>query len=177
MDKKDIASYNLEELTQEMKTLGEKPFRARQIYAWLHQKLAGDFQEMTDLSKALRERLEAGYEIRKMEPVAHLISKKDPTEKFLFELADGNQIESVLMKYNYGNSACISSQAGCRMGCRFCASTSGGLNRSLRTCLLYTSGGRAESSQGVCGGYEGRIEERESFHLKRRVEGTNGGPA
>ncbi len=107
MDKKDIASYNLEELTQEMKALGEKPFRARQIYAWLHQKLAGDFQEMTDLSKALRERLEAGYEIRKMEPVAHLISKKDPTEKFLFELADGNQIESVLMKYNYGNSVCI----------------------------------------------------------------------
>ena len=97
MDKKDIASYNLEELTQEMKILGEKPFRARQIYAWLHQKLAGDFQEMTDLSKALRERLEAGYEIRKMEPVAHLISKKDPTEKFLFELEDGNQIESVLM--------------------------------------------------------------------------------
>ena len=133
MDKKDIASYNLEELTQEMKTLGEKPFRARQIYAWLHQKLAGDFQEMTDLSKALRERLEAGYEIRKMEPVAHLISKKDPTEKFLFELADGNQIESVLMKYNYGNSVCISSQAGCRMGCRFCASTIGGLNRSLTT--------------------------------------------
>ena len=79
MDKKDIASYNLEELTQEMKTLGEKPFRARQIYAWLHQKLAGDFQEMTDLSKALRERLETCYEIRKMEPVAHLISKKDPT--------------------------------------------------------------------------------------------------
>ena len=133
MDKKDIASYNLEELIQEMKTLGEKPFRARQIYAWLHQKLAGDFQEMTDLSKALRERLEAGYEIRKMEPVAHLISKKDPTEKFLFELADGNQIESVLMKYNYGNSVCISSQAGCRMGCRFCASTIGGLNRSLTT--------------------------------------------
>ena len=133
MDKKDIASYNLEELTQEMKTLGEKPFRARQIYAWLHQKLAGDFQEMTDLSKALRERLEAGYEIRKMEPVAHLISKKDPTEKFLFELEDGNQIESVLMKYNYGNSVCISSQAGCRMGCRFCASTIGGLNRALTT--------------------------------------------
>ena len=133
MDKKDIASYNLEELTQEMKTLGEKPFRARQIYAWLHQKLAGDFQEMTDLSKALRERLETGYEIRKMEPVAHLISKKDPTEKFLFELADGNQIESVLMKYNYGNSVCISSQAGCRMGCRFCASTIGGLNRALTT--------------------------------------------
>ena len=63
MDKKDIASYNLEELTQEMKILGEKPFRARQIYAWLHQKLAGDFQEMTDLSKALRERLEAGYAV------------------------------------------------------------------------------------------------------------------
>ena len=131
MDKKDIVSYDLEELTREVQYLGEKPFRARQIYAWLHEKLAGDFQEMTNLSKSLRERLDNGYKIRKMELVARQISRKDPTEKFLFELDDGNRIESVLMKYDYGNSVCISSQAGCRMGCRFCASAIGGLERSL----------------------------------------------
>lgn len=131
MDKKDIVSYDLEELTKEIQSLGEKPFRARQIYAWLHEKLAGDFQEMTNLSKDLRERLSDLYEIRRMDLVARQISQKDPTEKFLFELKDGNRIESVLMKYNYGNSVCISSQAGCRMGCRFCASTIGGLERNL----------------------------------------------
>ena len=88
---------------------------------------------MTNLSKALREKLDQAYEIRKVKVVAHQISKVDPTEKFLFELEDGNRIESVLMKYNYGNSVCISSQVGCRMGCRFCASTLDGLERNLTT--------------------------------------------
>ena len=92
-----------------------------------------EFDEMTNLSKALREKLDQAYEIRKVKVVAHQISKVDPTEKFLFELEDGNRIESVLMKYNYGNSVCISSQVGCRMGCRFCASTLDGLERNLTT--------------------------------------------
>ena len=131
MSKKDICSYNYDELKEEMLVIGEKAFRSKQIYEWLHVKLADDFDEMTNLSKALRGKLKKNYEIRKVKMIDHQISKEDPTEKFLFELEDGNMVESVLMKYNYGNSVCISSQAGCRMGCRFCASTIGGLVRSL----------------------------------------------
>ncbi|MGN0333300.1 MAG: 23S rRNA (adenine(2503)-C(2))-methyltransferase RlmN [Lachnospiraceae bacterium] len=129
--KKDIASLNYDELLLEMEALGEKSFRGKQIYSWLHEKLVENFSEMTNLSKPLREKLESQYEIRKVEMIARQISKVDPTEKFLFELSDGNMIESVLMKYNYGNSVCISSQVGCRMGCRFCASTLEGLERNL----------------------------------------------
>ena len=133
MSKKDICSYNYDELKEEMLAIGEKAFRSKQIYEWLHVKLADDFDEMTNLSKNLSEKLKENYEIRKVKMIDHQISKVDPTEKFLFELEDGNMVESVLMKYNYGNSVCISSQAGCRMGCRFCASTIGGLVRSLET--------------------------------------------
>lgn len=131
MNKKDIVSFSYNELQQEMKEIGEKAFRGKQIYEWLHVKLAEDFSQMTNLSKGLREKLEAFYEIPQMHVEAHQISKKDPTEKFLFRLWDGNMIESVLMKYDYGNSVCISSQAGCRMGCRFCASTQAGRVRDL----------------------------------------------
>ena len=130
--KKDICSYTYEELAEEMKAAGEKAFRARQIYQWLHVKLADSFDEMTNLSRALREKLDKEYQIARVELVERQISKADPTEKFLFELEDGNMVESVLMKYDYGNSVCISSQAGCRMGCRFCASTIGGLKRNLK---------------------------------------------
>ncbi len=130
--KKDICSYTYEELAEEMKAAGEKAFRARQIYQWLHVKLADSFDEMTNLSKVLREKLDREYEIARMDLVERQISKADPTEKILFELEDGNMVESVLMKYDYGNSVCISSQAGCRMGCAFCASTIGGLKRNLK---------------------------------------------
>ncbi|MDO4312984.1 MAG: 23S rRNA (adenine(2503)-C(2))-methyltransferase RlmN [Eubacteriales bacterium] len=133
MDKKDIRSYTYSELQEEMAGLGEKAFRAKQIYEWLHVKLVDRFDEMTNLSKSLRQRLEEEYEIRKVSMLERQISNLDPTEKFLFELRDGNVVESVLMKYNYGNSVCISSQVGCRMGCRFCASTIGGLVRNLNT--------------------------------------------
>lgn len=133
MDKKDIRSYTYSELQEELGTLGEKSFRAKQIYEWLHVKLVDSFGEMTNLSKSLRQRLDEEYEIRMVSMVERQISKLDPTEKFLFELQDGNVVESVLMKYNYGNSVCISSQVGCRMGCRFCASTIGGLVRNLTT--------------------------------------------
>ena len=131
MDKKDIRSFTFEELKKEMERLGEKAFRAKQIYEWLHVKLADTFEEMTNLSKALRDTLSAQYYIPKVAMVERQISKLDGTNKFLFELEDGHVIESVLMKYKHGNSVCISSQVGCRMGCKFCASTIGGLERNL----------------------------------------------
>ena len=131
MDKKDIRSYTFEELKSEMENIGEKAFRTKQIYEWLHVKLVDSFDEMTNLSKALREKLDAAYRIPSVTMMERQISKIDGTNKFLFELEDGNVIESVLMKYKHGNSVCISSQVGCRMGCRFCASTIGGLERNL----------------------------------------------
>lgn len=131
IQKKDIASYSYEELISEMEKIGEKPFRGKQIFSWIHEKLADDFLKMTNLSGAFRKKLDCLYEVPKVQMVARQISKKDPTEKFLFELVDGSMIESVLMKYDYGNSVCISSQVGCRMGCRFCASAIGGLERNL----------------------------------------------
>lgn len=130
-EKKDIGSYTLEELKEEMVRTGEKPFRAKQIYEWLHRKLVDSFEEMSNLPCALREKLEQNYEIAKVRLAERQISKIDGTNKFLFELQDGNMVESVLMKYKHGNSVCISSQVGCRMGCRFCASTIGGLVRNL----------------------------------------------
>ena len=132
MDKKDIRSLSYEELKQEIEMLGEKAFRAKQIYEWLHVKLVDRFEEMTNLSKVLRDNLEAYFWIPQIQMVERQISKIDGTNKFLFELDDGNVIESVLMRYKHGNSVCISSQVGCRMGCKFCASTIGGLERNLR---------------------------------------------
>ena len=129
--KKDIRAYTYEQLAAEMEQIGEKKFRAKQIYEWLHVKLADSFEEMTNLSKALREKLEAEYEILPVKMLERQISKIDATNKFLFQLSDGNVVESVLMRYKHGNSVCISSQVGCRMGCRFCASTIGGLERNL----------------------------------------------
>ena len=128
---KDIRSLTIEELKAEMEALGEKAFRATQIYKWLHVKLVSSFDEMTDLSSNLRERLKASYEITDLKQIKVQISKEDGTRKYLFELGDGNTVESVLMKYHHGNSVCISSQVGCRMGCKFCASTIGGCIRSL----------------------------------------------
>ena len=129
--KKDIRAYGYEELQKEMATIGEKAFRAKQIYEWMHVKLVDHFDEMTNLSKALREKLEENYEILPVVMLERQISQIDGTNKFLFRLYDGNVVESVLMKYKHGNSVCISSQAGCRMGCKFCASTLGGLDRNL----------------------------------------------
>lgn len=133
MMKKDIKSLNIEQLTEEMLQIGEKKFRAKQIYTWIHVKLADSFDEMTDLSKSLREKLNADYTLNSMDVVEVQTSKLDGTQKFLFRLHDGNVIESVLMKYHHGNSVCISSQVGCLMGCRFCASTIGGKVRNLET--------------------------------------------
>lgn len=128
----DIKSLTLEELQGEMERIGDKKFRAKQIYSWLHEKLVDDFDQMTNLSKELREKLKNEYELTRLDMVQVQTSKIDGTSKFLFRLSDGNVIESVLMKYHHGNSVCISSQVGCRMGCRFCASTLDGLERGLK---------------------------------------------
>ena len=127
----DIKSLTLEELKKEMERIGEKPFRAKQLYQWMHQKLARGFDEMTNLPAAMRDRCAALYEYTAVKQVRMQESAIDGTKKFLFELRDGSLVESVWMKYKHGNSVCISSQVGCRMGCAFCASTLDGLERSL----------------------------------------------
>ncbi|MCI5994642.1 MAG: 23S rRNA (adenine(2503)-C(2))-methyltransferase RlmN [Blautia sp.] len=132
MEKTDIKSLNYEELQEFFKELGEKPFRAKQVYQWMHEKLTADFDEMTNLSKSLREKLKTSCALTCLTPVEVLTSEIDGTQKYLFRLEDGNVVESVLMKYRHGNSVCISTQVGCRMGCRFCASTIGGLTRNLK---------------------------------------------
>ena len=127
----DIKSLSLDELKTEVVKLGEKPYRAKQLYEWMHVKLARSYDEMTNLPKDLREKLSEDYEYISLKEVTVQTSGLDGTKKYLFELADGNLVESVWMQYHHGNSVCISSQVGCRMGCRFCASTLGGLERNL----------------------------------------------
>jgi len=131
MDKIDIKSLDMEKLTAFLVSIGEKPFRAKQLYEWMHRKLAADFNEMTNLPNSMKEKLLQLTEFTSLTVVEEKISKIDGTRKYLFALSDGNVIESVLMKYKHGNSVCISSQVGCRMGCRFCASTLDGLERNL----------------------------------------------
>lgn len=133
MEKQDIKSLTLEELTQVIRQMGDKPFRAKQIYQWLHQKLVTDFDAMGNIPKTLRDQLKEQFTLTALHPVDVKISQIDGTRKYLFRLADGNVIESVWMQYHHGNSVCISSQVGCRMGCRFCASTLDGLERNLTT--------------------------------------------
>ncbi len=128
---KDIKSMTLTEVEQEMLALGEPKFRAKQIYTWLHRGVRS-FGEMSNLSKALRERLAEEYALDCPTAARRLESKKDGTIKYLWRLADGNCVESVLMRYHYGNTVCISSEVGCPMGCAFCASTLGGLVRRLK---------------------------------------------
>ena len=130
-NKMDIKSLNMEELTAFVVGLGEKKFRGKQLYEWLHVRQAASFDEMTNLSKEFRERLKETCELVSLRQVDVQISAIDGTRKYLFALSDGNVIESVLMRYKHGNSVCISSQVGCRMGCRFCASTLDGLVRGL----------------------------------------------
>ena len=129
-EKIDIKSMYLDELTDYVKEMGLPAFRAKQLFSWMHEKYVGDTDSMTNLPKDMREKIkEDGFVVLKEE--TRQVSKKDGTVKFLFKLYDGQMIEAVFMRYSYGNSICISSQAGCRMGCRFCASTIGGLVRNL----------------------------------------------
>lgn len=127
----DIKSLTMEELENAILELGEKKFRAKQIFNWIHQKHVKSIDEMTTLSKELREKLKQRCILENIEIVEKYVSKEDKTTKYLFDIGNNIIIESVLMRYGYGNAVCISSQAGCRMGCGFCASTLDGLERNL----------------------------------------------
>ena len=126
----NIKSMTLEELTAAVKELGLPGFRARQIYSWLH-KAVDSYDEMTDLGKQLRQQLAQHYPIHAPKAVRKQESARDGTIKYLWQLSDGNCVETVLMRYHYGNTVCISTEVGCAMGCAFCASTLGGLVRRL----------------------------------------------
>ncbi len=126
----DLKSMNPEEMGALLKSWGEPAFRAGQVFTWLH-KGAGSFEEMSNLPKALREKLDAECTITRPTVERKQVSAQDGTIKYLWKLADGNCIETVLMRYQHGNTVCISCQVGCRMGCAFCASTLGGKIRDL----------------------------------------------
>ncbi len=127
----DIKSMLPEEIEAALKELGEPKYRAKQIFQWLSRGVRS-FEEMTNLSKPLREKLSAGFEIPSLTMLRKQVSKLDGTIKYLWELPDGNAVETVVMRYHHGNTVCISSQVGCRQGCAFCASAIGGLIRDLR---------------------------------------------
>ena len=128
--KQDIKSMNLPELETALEAMGEKKFRAKQIFSWLHRGVRS-FDEMSNVSKALREKLAAEYDLTPPMVVRKQESQRDGTIKYLWRLSDGNCVETVLMQYHYGNTVCVSSEVGCAMGCAFCASTLGGLVRRL----------------------------------------------
>ena len=129
--KKDLRSMSLSQLEEEITSLGEPKFKAKQIFSWLHQHQVSSVDEMTNISKKLRENLKDNYEFCSCSIEKKLVSVYDDTVKYLFELNDGEYIESVVMKYKYGYTICVSSQVGCKMGCKFCASTIAGFVRNL----------------------------------------------
>ena len=126
----NLKNLTLPELAETIKALGQPPFRAKQVYSWLH-KGVRSYEEMTNLPQNLRDRLGQDYPIQAPTVVRRQESRKDGTIKYLWQLSDGNCVETVLMRYHYGNTVCISTEVGCRMGCAFCASTLGGLVRRL----------------------------------------------
>lgn len=127
----DIRSCDEKEMEQIALSFGEKTFRGKQLFQWVHDKRVDSFDDMSNLSASFREKLKENYVISGVAVVEKQMSKRGDTAKYLFALPDGNVIESVWMKYHHGNSVCISSQVGCRMGCTFCASTLTGLTRNL----------------------------------------------
>lgn len=130
-EKLDILSLSLDEIIMELDSMGEKKFRAEQIFNWLHVKKVTNFSEMSNISLELRTKLSDKFYVNRLNIVKRLESCVDNTIKYLYELDDGNHIESVLMDYKHGNSICISTQVGCKMGCNFCASTIAGFRRNL----------------------------------------------
>ncbi len=149
MSKQDLKSLTIEELTEVVLSLGEKKFRAKQLYDWMHVKLARSLDDMTNLPKSLRTKLAEEYTMTSLEVVDVQVSAIDGTRKFLFGLSDGNVIESVWMKYKDWASVCISSQVGCKMGCRFCASTLDGCVRSLTPGEMLDEIYKIQSEMGV----------------------------
>ena len=128
---RDLKSMTLGELKDVMKEYGFPAFRAGQLYRWMHVSLARDYSEMTNIPKAMIEQLSEQYPLTSVRMIDRQVSRLDGTQKYLFAMGDDSLVESVFMRYKFGNSVCISSQVGCRMGCRFCASTLDGLYRSL----------------------------------------------
>lgn len=129
--KQDLLSLSLPELEAALTALGEQKFRARQLYEWLHKKNAASLSECTNLSAALRQKLDERFTIPRLTVKRKLESALDRTVKYLYELPDGERVETVLMEYHHGNSLCVSTQVGCKMGCAFCASTKAGFVRNL----------------------------------------------
>lgn len=146
--KTDILSLTRKELENDILSLGEKKFRALQIFEWLHCKRAESFDEMTNLSAALRKTLSEKFFINFLKITKKLESSTDNTVKYLYELADGNHIETVLMEYEHGYSLCVSTQVGCKMGCRFCASTIAGFRRNLEPSEILLQLYEAEKDSG-----------------------------
>ena len=149
MSKVDIKSMTKDELRLALSETGLPKFRADQIFSWLHQKGVSSFDEMTNISKDLRVTLQERFVIRSCEIEMKRVSKEDGTVKYLFRLCDGEYIESVLMKYKYGYSLCVSTQVGCRMGCKFCASTLGGVIRDLSASEILSQIHVAQNDEGV----------------------------
>ena len=149
MEKTDILSLELPELEALLEAQGEKKFRAKQVYRWLHVKRIFDFDKMTDLSVQLRTHLKEYFCINGLFVQKRLESSIDNTVKYLYRLSDGNYVETVLMEYNYGHSICVSTQVGCKMGCRFCASAIAGFVRSLEPSEILMQIYETEKNSGV----------------------------
>ena len=145
---KNIKDYTFSELQEELENIGEKKFRAEQIYKWIYEEKVKTFEEMTNLSKELREKLNKEYTICNFN-ILNKQESKDGTKKYLFDVLDGNAIETVLMKYHYGYSICVSSQIGCKMGCKFCASTGIEFVRSLSAGEIVEQILAVEQDQGI----------------------------
>lgn len=149
MNKKDFRSMTLDELTSEIKILNLPKYRADQIYSWVHRAGVPSFSDMTNLSKPIREMLNEKYTLSYCKIDTKLISKIDGTVKYLFDLSDGEFVESVVMKYKYGYTICISTQLGCKMGCSFCASAIGGFKRHLTSGEMLSQVFAAQNDLGV----------------------------
>ena len=147
--KLDIKSFDIDKLKDMLKDLSQPSFRANQIFDWLHKKRVYTFSEMTNLSEELRNTLDSQCFIQSLEIKKKLTSKLDGTVKYLFELSDKEYVETVLMKYKYGYSICVSSQVGCKMGCEFCASTKAGFVRNLTPSEILEQVYKAEEDMGV----------------------------
>lgn len=149
MDKIDILELKLNELEEIVLRIGEKKFRAKQIFQWLHIKRVFNFDEMTDISAQLRSKLENIFCINRLFTMKRLESSIDNTVKYLYRLSDGNFVETVLMEYSYGRSICVSTQVGCKMGCNFCASAIAGFVRNLTPSEILMQIYETEKDSGI----------------------------
>ncbi|MBQ8731843.1 MAG: 23S rRNA (adenine(2503)-C(2))-methyltransferase RlmN [Oscillospiraceae bacterium] len=149
MEKQDILSMTLPEIAAVLKQKGEPAYRAEQIFTWLHQKKVTSFEEMTSISNKLKQVLSEEFYINSLNIEKKLVSGIDNTVKYLYRLRDGETVETVLMRYHHANSLCISTQVGCRMGCKFCASTIAGFVRNLTPSELLCQIYQTERDSGV----------------------------